>query len=331
MMETNDPQIVITACGRQLLRCSTRSVNDFPDCDEAMAARCSPELNALIQLYDGDWHACPDKHTLLFSDTPEDRLAVESIAAWLKKRGQFVELLPLAGLEQGGARALDNAMKTFANWCGRSLANYRLHEFRILFNPAGGSRLLDGILQTLAPFYATESIYLMEDGQELAHLILPGIKAKGGVLLDRHLPSFRRASVGLSLSDGSASSRLFGEDGLTFFGELLWDHNWRELYGERLLEAISPLVRFSEPFRNDAGELERDRLIVLNERMDQLAAHLESQGRLTFPVLAFRPLPEQKRTPPSTHSGRGWTDNKIWQFEGHFEEELFVVDRLAYE
>ncbi|MBF0381534.1 MAG: hypothetical protein HQL69_10980 [Magnetococcales bacterium] len=328
-MENHDPQMVITACGRQLLHSSNLSISEFSVCDENMAGRCSPELHALTLLYQGAWENHLDKHTLLFSDTPEDRSATECIAAWLRHKGQFVELLPLSGLEKGESNALDLGIKQFAHWCGTSLTNYRLHEFQIIFNPAGGSHLLTAILQTLAPFYATESIYMLEDGSKLTHLSLPGIVAKGGALVDRHLTLLRRASVELPQIEDKLPNRLFGPDGLTFFGELLWDHNWREIYGDNILEPISQEVKYSPTFIEQVTDLERDRKILVNERIDQICAYLESKGEMNNPVLGFKEIELEKRIPPATHNCHGWVDSSLWRLEGHFDDDIFILDRVT--
>jgi hypothetical protein len=327
-MDIADPQMVVTSCGRQLLQVSKLSVTEFSICDEAMAALCSPELKSLDQLYQGDWQSSVDKHVLLFSDTPDDRLAVECIGGWLKSKGQIVELLPVSGLEQGDSDSLDQGLKFFAHWCGNSLTNYRVHEFQIIFNPAGGSRLLNGILQTLAPFYATESIYMTEGGEDLTCLSLPGIKAQGGVHFDRHFTSFRRESVGLPRIEKKLPTRLFSSDGLTFFGELLWDHNWRDMYGNTLLDSISTRVIISTDLSKHGVTLERDRLGLLNERLDQLAAYIESDGAINFPVLGFLEIPEEKRIGNLTHTCHGWIDNKIWRLAGFYQGEIFVADQL---
>ncbi|MBF0194256.1 MAG: hypothetical protein HQL71_06835 [Magnetococcales bacterium] len=328
-MDIADPKMVVTACGRQLLQVSNLSVSEFSICDEAMAARCSPELKSLVQLYKGNWKSSADKHVLLFSDTPDDRLAVECISGWLKHYGQFVELLPVTGLTIGDSNALDSGLKLFAHWCGHSLTNYRINEFQIIFNPAGGSRLLNGILQTLAPFYATESIYLTEDGEGLTCLSLPGIKAQEGVHLNRHFTAFRRESVGLPMIEEKLPARLFCSDGLTFFGELLWDHNWREKYGNSLLDPISSRVILSSTFSKQGEKIERDRLGLLNERLDQLSAFIESNGSLAFPVLGFMEIPKEKQTGNCTHSCYGWVDNKMWRLAGFYKDEIFIVDQIV--
>ncbi|MGN7614208.1 putative CRISPR-associated protein, partial [Magnetococcales bacterium HHB-1] len=156
-----------------------------------------------------------------------------------------------------------------------------------------------------------------------------GIKAKGGPQLSKYLTSFRRANANLPLMEEKLPDRLFGKNGLTFFGELLWDHNWRDRYGEQLLEPISKSLSFSDAFRDQAATLERDRLFLLNERLDQLATHLESDGKLSNPALGFRKLEETSQADITTHVCHAWIDNKIWRLEGHFENDRFLVDKLV--
>ncbi|MEG3638538.1 hypothetical protein [Magnetococcus sp. PR-3] len=362
-------QLIITACGRELVRrqCAddtqlsrvlartgetSPDAQILPELEKRMAAleqildnatpgaisTLCPELLSLLKIYEGDLTGHHDRHVLIHSASWPDMQSVRLIAKWLRNHGQSVETMAIDGLREGQTTALHGAMAHFTRWCGDVLSNYKIYEFHIIFNPAGGSRILVGMLQTLAPFYAHESAYLLEPGRHLVRLPMPNVQAKGQRMLQKHQHSFRRLAMGLEVHPEKLDKipndmMMEGSDGqnhLSFFGELLWDHNRRDLYGESMLEPISDRIIITENFRDGAAELERDRHILLNERLDQLSILLEigdSMDRTMASALSFQALKETSGE--STHRCHGWADKELWQLWGHYEGSRFVLDHLG--
>jgi hypothetical protein len=65
---------------------------------------------------------------------------------------------------------------------------------------------------------------------------------------------------------------------------------------------------------------------MVNERIDDLARFLEkgvSLARLDFKALAGNPVP------PSTHEMDAWANQDAKRIFGHWEEAVFVLDRLG--
>ncbi|MEO5364973.1 MAG: hypothetical protein H7831_01160 [Magnetococcus sp. WYHC-3] len=356
-----DHRVIITTCGRELLRRYASVHGGDQDWQEAhepaglvdacrtalmaeadpwAVAAMAPELNALVRYYQGDMTGHVDRHVLLYSEAWPDARTAELMGEWLRQWGMQVELRGLSGLREGVAETFRATMSRFTRWCGDVLSTYRLYEFTIIFNPAGGSRILVGFLQTLAPFYADESIHTLEPGHELVIMPMPKVQARGRSTLDKHLYCLRRLAAGLAVRPDKVAALpealVIHESQrpmLSFFGELLWDNTRRDIYGERLLEGISERMILSVAFHDDSAGLERDRLILLNERVDQLARLLEQGETSDLAMLGFRPMNKAEQTkvdvPGATHHCHAWADKEIWHMVGHFEGERFVLDRLV--
>ncbi|OSM06173.1 hypothetical protein [Magnetofaba australis] len=368
-----DHQVILTACGRELVRrrfqqvdmtcgwmgqaCDIRMSDDQatvlqPELDalreemlaasaEELALLC-PELKSWIQIYEGLPEERYDRHVLLFSEAWPDAEAAKLLAEWLKSRGMGAQMMPIRGLREGDIHSFDQAMSHFTRWCGETLSNYKIYEFHILFNPVGGSRILVGLLQTLAPFYADESVYLLEPGEQLARLPMPSVQARGEKALRKCLHCIRRLAGGLEVHPEKRASvpepmLLIDTENqtaqLSFFGELMWDHNRRDIYGEDLLEPISDRIILSEDFRDGAADLGRDRTILLNERLDQFAILIE-QGEESMDATLKSLISFQQLSAPvgeSTHRCHGWADKQVWKLLGHFEGKRYVMDALVSE
>nr|CRH04250.1 Conserved protein of unknown function [Candidatus Magnetococcus massalia] len=365
-----DHQLIVTSCGRELIRrqCAddpallrvlmrAGSAEPEPDILPKLEARIEavrqmlhsatpgviatlcPELLALHQLYEGDMAGRHDRHVLIHSCSWPDQQAVNLIAEWLEGLGMTVETMRIGGLREGEKFLFKEAMAIFTRWCGNVLSNYKIYEFHIIFNPAGGSRILVGLLQTLAPFYAHESVYLLEPGRDLVHMPMPSVQTRGDRMLRQHLHALRRLFAGLSVHPEKLAKipeqvLMADDEGhyrLSFFGELLWDHNRRDIYGEAMLEPISDRIIITERFRDGAAELDRGRFILLNERLDQLSFLLEAgevnMDRTTLSLLSLRPLDAPLQE--STHSCHGWADKVLWKLLGHYEGSRFVLDALV--
>ncbi|MBF0368754.1 MAG: hypothetical protein HQL52_04775 [Magnetococcales bacterium] len=367
----DDPRIVLTTCGRQLFRHPVAGLEEIgqrathaegknpepgleQELDELVAqvkkrlshaspdqaARWSPELNAIIRLYPKPMPQSYDRHILLHSDAWIDTQATLLIKEWLEERGFGVETRSFTGLRKGDPIALQRTLAHFTRWCGDILARYRLHQFHVIFNPTGGSRVLVGLMQTLAPFFADESAHLLEPGSDIVLLPMPKVRFGGEKTFQKHFYCLRRLALGAPPSPENSPEKLAGIPpellifdeqgvGLSFFGELLWEGNRRSAYGDSLLNPATDLIILSDTFRNATSGLERDRLQLLNERLDQLSIFLEQEGSTKSPAeLSFRPV-EDASLAPATYQCHGWTDKALWRLLGHFEGERFVMDNLS--
>ncbi|MFM7559507.1 MAG: hypothetical protein ACKO5O_05535, partial [Cylindrospermopsis raciborskii] len=79
---------------------------------------------------------------------------------------------------------------------------------------------------------------------------------------------------------------------------------------------------------NSLRGISADRLILINERIDQLAKNLESGGEYNVSSLDLKALKGNPRRPP-IHEIDAWSDQDAKRIFGHFESgNHFVLDKL---
>lgn len=120
--------------------------------------------------------------------------------------------------------------------------------------------------------------------------------------------------------------QLAGEIGLSPWGELVWQKTKKDIYKEDFHASPSDKIRFTEKFERSVSELPKERLAILNERIDDLMVHLET-GAANLRRLDLKKL-QGNPCPPSTHEADAWADSDTKRIFGRFEGEVFVIDRL---
>lgn len=149
--------------------------------------------------------------------------------------------------------------------------------------------------------------------------------------VENNIRIFRRLSLGLSVPDVNdiPETLLFGLDeqiALSPWGELVWEQTKPNLYHKKLYPPPSEKILFSRNFKKSAEKLSKDRMFIINERIDQLAKHLESANynpaSLDFKQLKGKPMP------PATHELDAWADSDAQRIFGYFENNKFVLHSL---
>jgi putative CRISPR-associated protein (TIGR02619 family) len=283
------------------------------------ASKCSAELNSLIKLYEGDVRVqkgqTPDMHCLLCTDTWLGRQVGATIKAWLESRGLFVILKDdIGGLRTDDLNGFQTAMADLARWCAEELHDYKQSGYHILFNLTGGFKSIQGFLQTLAMFYADESIYIFETGAELLRLPkLPVMLGEEAHVRD-YLDVFRKLSIYGELPArecaGVAETLLFRIDdtvALSAWGELVWNNAKANIYQEQLLPSPIPAIKYGDKFTQSTHKLEAHRIRIVNERIDDLAKYLLSNRQKALQRLDFKALTNNPK-PPATHEIDAWAD-----------------------
>lgn len=293
--------------------------SELLDANTEESSKLSAELNSLIKLYKGN--VCiqkgqtPDIHCLLCTDTWLGRQVGQTIQAWLKSRGLTVILKDdIGGLRTDDLSGFQAAMADLARWCADELIAYKQDGYYILFNLTGGFKSIQGFLQTLAMFYADESIYIFETGSELLRLpklpVMLGEKAH----VREYLPTFRRLFLygeqPIAECAGIAETLLIRVDesvSLSAWGELVWSNAKGTIYSEKLQPSPIPEIVFGDTFERSLRSLSSERLTQVNERIDDLARYLlsnrqDSLKRLDFKKLSGNPIPS------ATHEIDAWAD-----------------------
>jgi putative CRISPR-associated protein (TIGR02619 family) len=297
--------------------------------DQTLAARLSAELNGIIKLYKGQWQRQLDYHVLLCTDTWLGETTAQLVGVWLRSQGLMVEVKRQDDLQTEDIERFQWALSELVGWCQEIVSGYRTAGYQVVFNLTGGFKSVQGFLQTLATFYADETIYIFETATELLRIPRLPVQMTAEDTVRQHLTSFRRLSMGLSVKEiASIPETLLMRDHEIFspWGELVWEQTKPKLYGDRLYPSPGDRLRYGEKFAASVHNLPPDRMMLINKRIDQLVRHLET-GKSNVASLDFKQL-KGNPCPPSTHEVDAWADQDAKRLFGHFEGATFVLDKL---
>ncbi len=204
-------------------------------------------------------------------------------------------------------------MADLVKWCEDELRGYRESGYRIYFNLTGGFKSVQGFLQTLAMFYADESLYIFETGSELLRIPRLPInidtdEIKGYSDKLRRLEIF--GSLPISELEGVAETLLLvidGEASFSAWGAVLWNNLKRELYRSGLLPSPISQIVYDKKFEKSCQNLQPDRYLEINKRIDELAEYIASGGEKNPRSLNLKVLhnPPKKE---ATHQINAWSD-----------------------
>lgn len=312
-----------------------RARHDLNISNLEIAAKKSAELNGIIKLYEGQVEHKQDYHLLLCTDTWLGETTATLVAEWLRAKGVMVEIKRQIDLQTQDIEAFQTALSEIVGWCEEIIPGYRSRGYKIIFNLTGGFKSVQGFLQTLATFYADESIYIFETAQDLLRIPRLPVQMVAGETVRQNLTIFRRLSVNLPVSKTTTIPetllmKVDGLIGLSPWGELVWEQTKDTIYREGLYPSPSEKLKFGKSFEESVRKLAPDRFIHINDRIDQLAKNLETNGQYNPQSLDFKPLKGNPR-PPSTHEMDAWADQDAKRIFGHFDHDrsdIFVLDKL---
>jgi hypothetical protein len=240
------------------------------------------------------------------------------------------------------AIALRLAMSEIVRWCDYELSNqYPKPAWKRVFNLTGGFKSVNGFLQALAMFYADESIYIFESGGQLLTIPKLPIKLAPEDDIANNLDIFRRLAIlGQEIPANECQNisetlldRIDNQVSLSEWGQLVWQQFSGQHYSQNILAPLIPKLRYSERFIQEVQFLPPDRLSIINARLDDLAKNLESNGQynprsLRFHQLEGRPF-RGALNPEPTHELYAWSDQDAKRIYGHFENQVFIVDKFG--
>lgn len=291
----------------------------------------SAELNGLIGLLNHDIRTVQHEHWLICTDTWLGEQSANIVKSWLDKQGAKVQIKRCIDLQTEDLNAFQMALSELVQWCGEYLPAQQQH-YRIVFNLTGGFRSVQGFLQTLAMFYADETVYIFEHSSELLRTPRLPITITANETITNHLTSFRR--LNLDLDDANAGQlpetmtwRIDEQITLSAWGKLIWEQAKPELYSGQVYESPSHRIRFGPKFPESVKAYADERGREINEKIDDLMRHLE-KGTANIKSLDLKRL-KGNPLPPSTHELDAWHNGGARRMFGHFEDDVFVLDRLG--
>lgn len=300
-----------------------------------LAAKLSAELNGIIKFYSGVFeNSKADYHLLLCTDTWLGEQTANLVSEWLKSKNFTVEIKRQTDLRTENVDEFQLALSDLVKWCEEVLVSYQNSQYKITFNLTGGFKSVQGFLQTLAMFYADESIYVFETGKELLRLPRLPVEMKPLEVFEANINIFRRLSMNLDIKDYGIKNipetlllTIDDQIDLSPWGQMMWVNNKNKIYSKQLWPSLSKKISFSKEFENSIKSLTSDRLVLVNKKIDQLAKYLESNQSQDMRSLDFKKL-EGNPMPPSTYEMDAWSDKDAKRIFGHYEGSIFILDKL---
>lgn len=274
------------------------------------------ELNSILTYYQGDISQSQvDIHYLIHTDTYLGKRAAALVQAQLERHFPSCQLQTFHKLRVNSIIDFQHGLAELIEWCEQTLPSFRQKQIKVVFNLTGGFKSINGWLQTLGMFYADEIVYIFESQSEMLRIprIPVAIDTAAIQIFRDHLAFFRRlACLGTCNSsdcppDIPESFFFYLDDvaELSPWAKLLWSNCKANIYREALHPAPVPHILLTEKFKNAAELLPKDRLMTLNERIDDLVRYLNTNQmlkRLDLKLLKGNPCP------PSTHEFDAWAD-----------------------
>ncbi len=296
--------------------------------------RLSAELNAIVKLYGGNlYNGARDYHVLLCTDTWLGEQAAEAVGEWMRGKGlNNVEVKRQTDLQTADVTCFQVALAEIVQWCEETLPVWQQSGYHIIFNLTGGFKSVQGFLQTLAMFYADESVYIFESADLLRIPRIP-IQINAEEILEKFVKEFRRMANKLLVPEFDVSAipqtmlMIFdGQATLSPWGEIVWQRSWKSLYERKLHPSPSDLIVYGESFSKSVAGLPGSRIKEVNQKIDDLAKFLEEGKHLKS--LDLKPLKGNPK-PGSTHEIDAWSDQDAKRIFGHYDEQKrFVLDCL---
>jgi putative CRISPR-associated protein (TIGR02619 family) len=320
--------------GTRLERVLAAKRQTIAQAETGEVGKLSAELNALVKLYEGDLsRASHDYHVLLCTDTWLGEQAAEMVCDWLQGKGLKVEVKRQTDLQTADVVSFQAALSDIVQWCEVTLPGYQQRGYHIIFNLTGGFKSVQGFLQTLAMFYADESVYVFESAKDLLRIPRLPVQLNDEGVLAKYVNAFRRLGAKLPVPQdktaGIPETMLMVMDGqatLSPWGEIVWQRGWKALYEERLHPAPSEKIVYGDAFQKSLAELSPNRIKEVNQKIDDLAKYLELGHHLRS--LDLKELKGNPR-PGSTHELDAWSDQDAKRIFCHYDEQKrLVLDSL---
>jgi putative CRISPR-associated protein (TIGR02619 family) len=317
----------------RIAECKSRLIN----AETLLIKELSAELNGLFAYYEDQLSSRPqDQHFLIHTDTYLGVQTAQILEEFLRSRNLNVERITFPNLRTDTLQNFQGSIIELINWSEKTFPGYHESKYHIVFNLTGGFKSIQGWMQTLGMFYADEIVYIFESSQELLRIPRIPVDIDNGMLnvVKQHTNLFRKLyprGTTCKLSEVKGIHEAFfyqlnDEAELSPWGNLVWERLRKCIYSEKLLEPPTNCIHYSENFMKSANSLSKNRIMKLNERIDDLAYYLRTNknlNRLDFKQLKGNPKP------PSTHECDAWSNDGAWRIFAHFDDKQLVLDDIC--
>ncbi|QTA80245.1 CRISPR-associated protein domain-containing protein [Desulfonema limicola] len=312
-----------------------RSQSSIATADHKKASELSAELNGIIKIYGGQIPSNNDFHFLLSTDTWLGNETAKIVEEWLKlKNNNFaIDVYRQIDLQTNDITAFQLSLSDLIKKLAKEIPEYSNAGYKIMFNLTGGFKSIQGFLQSIANFYADETIYIFETATELMRIPRLPVRMDAIETIENNLIAFRKMNAGFSVSYKEINDipetlllKIGSDFSLSPWGGLLFSESKTIIYGKKLFPSPDSKIVYSDRFQSHVETLQAGRIILINERIDQLMQYL-NDSKYNPPSLDFKKL-KGKPLKKSTHEMDAWPDLDAKRIFGHFENEIFVLDKL---
>ncbi len=300
------------------------------------AVRLSAELNGIINLYSRTLPQRNDYHLLLSTDTYLGSVTANIVKQWLESQNKkfVIEVFRQKDLRTVDLDSFQLALSDLVKHLSSIIPEFAQNGYRVIFNLTGGFKSIQGFLQSIANFYADETVYIFETSSDLLRIPKLPIRLDALNIVHSKITVFRRLALDLQVKEDELQGipetlllKMGGEVTFSPWGALIWEDTKKELYAKKIYPSPDEgKLTFSKEFLKTAQSLPPERKVIINERIDQLVKHLYAEDynprSLDFKELKGKPLKQ------STHEVDAWSDLDAQRIFGHFEGGKFVLDRL---
>ncbi len=295
----------------------------------------SAELNGIVCFYEDNLkNKNQDHHFILSTDTWLGEQTAELVKSWLDKRGFTVEVYRQKDLQTKNITEFKSALSELTQKLSEVIPGYSQRHYKIVFNLTGGFKSVQGFLQSIANFYADETIYIFERSSQLLRIPKLPIQMKPEAYIEDNITAFRQLALGLTskLKPGhnipeTLLLEMDGEVSLSSWGELVWNQSKKEIYGKGLLPSPLQKIKYDKAFEKTISNLPKDRKILINEKIDRLAQYFTTGNNLNS--LDIKEI-KGKEAWPSSHEIDAWSDKDAKRIFAHYsnDKSIFILDKL---
>lgn len=256
------------------------------------ARKRSAELNSLLCWQEKNGIAAQDCYCyLLHTDTIMGEYAAMLVEEWLKKNGYMdAALQKIESLSTLTLNNFEKGLSYLAQWAFENIPSERGDNIKYIFNVAGGFKAVSGFMQILGQFLADETIYLFE-GRNNEILSMPRLPVQWSEIntIREYFDDYRRISLGLAPKHLEKLNALWVRNNeFTPWGQIAWESAKQVLYTEAVQPILYNKVIEGEAFRNSIPQLPKNRIFLINERIDDLCKYIMSGKKLPLKRLDYK-------------------------------------------
>ena len=300
------------------------------------AQKMSAELNSIIRFYGGILPKTNDFHLLVCSDTWLGEVTAGFVSKWILRTcpDMIVVIHRQEGLQTREMTSFQWALSDLVKKFYDELPGYKAGGYQIIFNLTGGFKAVQGFLQSIANFFADETIYIFLFSEILMRIPRLPVKLDAAEIAEKNLACFRNLAMGVPY-EGDVTipeTMIINLDDavdLSAWGEVLWNEAKEQLYKTQLWPSPNPdKIKYGQGFRKSTASIAPDRMRHVNNTIDQLNRFIHD-SKANLNSLDFKTLKGCKAA-PSTHEVDAWADNDAKRIFLHKDESgCYVLDKLT--